>query len=69
MNGNRCTSDSMRDLDHMFDNSDDLSSDEAVAAVSIGSLNLFSFLILVFLLITLTFIVTNANTSWLKQTR
>lgn len=36
MNGNRCTSDSMRDLDHMFDNSDDLSSDEAVAAVSIG---------------------------------
>jgi len=36
MNGNRCTNDSMRDLDHMFDNSDDLSSDEAVAAVSIG---------------------------------
>lgn len=35
MNGNRCTSDSMRDLDHMFDNSDDLSSDEAVASVSI----------------------------------
>lgn len=36
MNGNRCTSDNMRDLDHMFDNSDDLSSDEAVTAVSIG---------------------------------
>lgn len=35
MNGNRCSSDNMRDLDHMFDNSDDLSSDEAVAAVSI----------------------------------
>jgi len=35
MNGNRCTNDNMRDLDHMFDNSDDLSSDEAVAAVSI----------------------------------
>ncbi|XP_022178746.1 mediator of RNA polymerase II transcription subunit 13-like isoform X4 [Myzus persicae] len=33
MNGNRCTNDSMRDLDHMFDNSDDLSSDEAVAAL------------------------------------
>lgn len=36
MNGNRCTNDSMRDLDHMFDNSDDLSSDEAVAAVSLN---------------------------------
>lgn len=34
MNGNRCVSDSMRDLDHMYDNSDDLSSDDA-AAVSI----------------------------------
>ncbi|XP_050433794.1 mediator of RNA polymerase II transcription subunit 13 isoform X2 [Adelges cooleyi] len=33
MNGNRCTGDSMRDLDHMFDTSDDLSSDEAVAAL------------------------------------
>lgn len=43
MNGNRCANDNMRDLDHMFDNSDDLSSDEAVAAVSIGSVvpNLF----------------------------
>jgi len=40
--------DSMRDLDHMFDNSDDLSSDEAVAAVSIDLLNLFSFLVLIF---------------------
>lgn len=35
MNGNRCTIDSLRDIDHMFDNSDDLSSDEAVAAVRI----------------------------------
>ena len=35
MNGNRCTNDNIRDIDHMFDNSDDLSSDEAVAAVSI----------------------------------
>lgn len=33
MNGNKCSGDSMRDLDHMFDN-DDLSSDEAVASVS-----------------------------------
>lgn len=34
MNGNRCISDSIRDLDHMYDNSDDMSSDDA-AAVSI----------------------------------
>jgi len=40
MNGNRCSNDNMRDLDHMFDNSDDLSSDEAVAAVSIGGLEI-----------------------------
>lgn len=37
MNGNRCTSDNMRDLDHIYDNSDDMSSDEAVAAVSLRS--------------------------------
>lgn len=64
MNGNRCTSDNMRDLDHMFDNSDDLSSDEAVAAVSIF------WVILKILnnnhLILCT--VANANTSWFKQT-
>lgn len=46
MNGNRCTNDNLRDLDHMFDNSDDLSSDEAVAAVSIGILFLFLFLLI-----------------------
>lgn len=37
MNGNRCVNDSMRDLDHMYDNSDDLSSDDA-AAVSIETM-------------------------------
>lgn len=64
MNGNRCTNDNIRDIDHMFDNSDDLSSDEAVAAVSITEfIFLFNF---IFLLIIITFIVTNANTSWLK---
>lgn len=64
MNGNRCTNDNIRDIDHMFDNSDDLSSDEAVAAVSITE---FIFLFnLIFPLIIITFIVTNANTSWLK---
>jgi hypothetical protein len=64
MNGNRCTSDNIRDIDHMFDNSDDLSSDEAVAAVSITEfISLFNF---VSLLIIIIFIVTNANTSWLK---
>lgn len=66
MNGNRCTNDSMRDLDHMFDNSDDLSSDEAVAAVSIGLTQFILLFNLIFLLIIITFIVTNANTSWLK---
>lgn len=40
MNGNRCTSDSMRDLDHIYDNSDDMSSDEAVAAVSLRCSNM-----------------------------
>lgn len=64
MNGNRCTNDNMRDLDHMFDNSDDLSSDEAVAAVSIGCTEMFLFFI-----DNENFIVANANTSWLKQTR
>lgn len=67
MNGNRCTNDSMRDLDHMFDNSDDLSSDEAVAAVSIVGLAEFIFIFnFIFPLIIIIFIVTNANTSWLK---
>lgn len=34
MNGNRCTSDSIRDLDHMFDNSDDCSDDAGVSNLS-----------------------------------
>lgn len=64
MNGNRCTNDNIRDIDHMFDNSDDLSSDEAVAAVSITEfIFFFNF---IFPLIIIKFIVTNANTSWLK---
>lgn len=65
MNGNRCMNDSMRDLDHMFDNSDDLSSDEAVAAVSIRFTE-FIFFFSFEKLILIKFIVTNANTSWLK---
>lgn len=44
MNGNRCTSDNMRDLDHMFDNSDDLSSDEAATAVSISCFEMFLYI-------------------------
>lgn len=33
MNGNRCTSDSMRDIDHMYDNCDDLSSDDPAVSI------------------------------------
>lgn len=50
MNGNRCINDNLRDLDHMFDNSDDLSSDEAVASVSIGGSVLHNIIFFFFLI-------------------